>query len=189
MVITPYKAQVALLKDWLRAPSDCRLDIATVDSFQGQEAHIVNYFTVRTCRVGFTDSPERINVAITRPISILRIVGDLSFFLSLDPSSTLRKLAAFASDGVHVTGPPPDCLPGPSQDMSSGPSPTVITQAAPKGYSPQIQAALKGSKPGHETNALGDIGADEAKPAKKSSPANGKAGEKKVKKSKRKKNR
>jgi AAA domain len=96
MVISPYKAQVALLKNVLRAPKGCMLDIATVDSFQGQEAHIVFFATVRTRRVGFVDSPERINVALTRSISILRVIGDLNFFRSLHPSSTLRKLATFA---------------------------------------------------------------------------------------------
>lgn len=97
MVISPYKAQVALLKSLLQTPKGCSLDIATVDSFQGQEAHIVIFATVRTRRVGFVDSPERINVALTRAISILRVIGDLNFFLSLPPSSTLRKLAAFAA--------------------------------------------------------------------------------------------
>jgi AAA domain len=186
MVITPYKAQVALLKDRLRAPDECRLDIATVDSFQGQEAHIVIYSTVRTCRVGFTDSPERINVAITRSISILRVVGDLSFFLSLGASSTLRKLAAFASTGVHVVSPHPDCLAKPSQEKSSGPTPAVALPA-PKRCSFQSQASYYASKSA-QPKARANIAAQEVKAAKKLNPPNGKVRKKKTKKNKKKKN-
>jgi hypothetical protein len=97
IVISPYKAQVSLLKEWLRAPKGCELNVVTVDSVQGQEAHMVVMSTVRTRRVGFTDSPERINVALTRAMIVLRVIGDIAFFSSLEHCSTLRALAEFAS--------------------------------------------------------------------------------------------
>lgn len=94
IVITPYKAQVDLLESML---SDTKglgsVSIATVDSFQGQEAPIVILSTVRTESAGFVDSAQRLNVALTRAKRVLRVVGDLQFFLSLNAGSTLRSLA------------------------------------------------------------------------------------------------
>jgi hypothetical protein len=94
IIITPYKAQVDLLE---RTISDMKstgsVSIATVDSFQGQEAPVVIVSTVRTKSAGFVDSAQRLNVALTRAKRVLRVVGDLQFFLSLSPSSTLKSLA------------------------------------------------------------------------------------------------
>ena len=56
MVITPYRAQVNLLRSELikeHLPIHVRVD--TVDAFQGQEADIVIFSLVRTQKAGFTD--------------------------------------------------------------------------------------------------------------------------------------
>jgi len=100
IVITPYAAQVKLLQSKLLVcPSQaCTLDIATVDSFQGQEGDIVIVSTVRTHKVGFTDDEQRLNVAITRSKHILRVVGHVSFFKSFQRESTLRKLCEYAEE-------------------------------------------------------------------------------------------
>jgi senataxin len=67
IIITPYKAQVDLLESTL---SDTKgvgsVSIATVDSFQGQEAPVVIVSTVRTESAGFVDSAQRLNVSLTR---------------------------------------------------------------------------------------------------------------------------
>ena len=56
MVITPYRAQVALLSRELAAHQlDANVKIDTVDAFQGQEADIVLFTLVRTHMAGFTD--------------------------------------------------------------------------------------------------------------------------------------
>lgn len=96
IVISPYRAQVKLLKGFLSCPRNCTLDIATVDSFQGQEGDIVILSTVRTQNIGFADDMQRLNVAITRAKRILRVVGDSNFFCSLPMGSTLRNLCEFA---------------------------------------------------------------------------------------------
>jgi hypothetical protein len=111
IVITPYLAQAQLLKRELKKIKSLRAwDVATVDSFQGQEGDIVIVSTVRTKSVGFTDDSNRLNVALTRAKCILRVVGDIKFFLSLGEASILRKLALFAKkmqivEVASITGP------------------------------------------------------------------------------------
>src|SRR5689334_7799222 len=95
IVITPYRAQVKLLKESL-AGIGHTIEVATVDSFQGQEGEIVIVSTVRTQRIGFVDSAQRLCVALTRAKRILRVVGDRHFFLSLGPKSTLKNLCMSA---------------------------------------------------------------------------------------------
>ena len=97
IVITPYSAQVKLLKENLACPRGCVLDVATVDSFQGQEADILILSTVRTRKIGFADDRQRLNVALTRAKRVLRVVGDASFFGSFRAVSTLRRLFEVAT--------------------------------------------------------------------------------------------
>jgi superfamily I DNA and/or RNA helicase len=97
IVITPYLAQALLLKRELKKIKSLRSwDVATAHSFQGQEGDIVIVSTVRTKSVGFTDNSHRLNVALTRAKRILRVVGDVTFFLSLGKASVLGQLARFA---------------------------------------------------------------------------------------------
>ena len=94
IIITPYRAQVALLTRQLKKTRG--VEVATVDSFQGQEADIVILSTVRVKYPGFVDDSQRLNVALTRAKRVLRVVGDLSFFLSIgQANSTLKSLAKF----------------------------------------------------------------------------------------------
>ncbi|PKL75663.1 MAG: IGHMBP2 family helicase, partial [Candidatus Melainabacteria bacterium HGW-Melainabacteria-1] len=88
-VIAPYRRQV----DWLKAnllpnkPPQVRLDIETVDSFQGQERDIVYYSFVRSNsdgEIGFLRDLRRSNVAITRARKKLVLIGD-SATLSYHP--------------------------------------------------------------------------------------------------------
>ena len=77
-VIGMYAAQVDRLERRLRplAPS---LSISTVDGFEGREAEIVVLSLVRSNdrgKVGFLDDPQRVNVAISRAMERLVIVGD-----------------------------------------------------------------------------------------------------------------
>ncbi|RMZ79303.1 hypothetical protein DV737_g3440, partial [Chaetothyriales sp. CBS 132003] len=77
-VITPYNAQLALLSSLLRDDYP-RLEMGSVDGFQGREKEAVIVSLVRSNperEVGFLGEKRRLNVAITRPKRHLCIVGD-----------------------------------------------------------------------------------------------------------------
>ncbi|KAL7557642.1 hypothetical protein ACA910_001246 [Epithemia clementina (nom. ined.)] len=96
LIITPYRAQVQLLRKEIKLPYPGHiLEVNTVDSFQGQEGDIVILATVRTHKRGFTDDAQRLNVALTRAKRILRVVGDAHFFKS-QRFSILREIVEFA---------------------------------------------------------------------------------------------
>ena len=76
-VITPYNAQVQLLRTRLGGEAD--LEIGTVDGLQGREKEAVVVSLVRSNEqgeVGFLAELRRLNVALTRARRHLTVVGD-----------------------------------------------------------------------------------------------------------------
>ena len=78
-VLTPYNGQVRLLSSKLQEKIDeGRVIVSTIDGFQGREADIVIFSTVRcnnTGALGFVADPRRMNVAITRAKRGLIVIG------------------------------------------------------------------------------------------------------------------
>ena len=68
------------------------IKLATVDYFQGQEADLVFLSMVNVNRDGFLDSPNRLNVAVTRARYQLVVVGSNKYF-SKSGTVELRNLA------------------------------------------------------------------------------------------------
>lgn len=80
-VISPYKAQVLYLKEFLGEEFLSSYDITlnTIDSFQGQEKDLIYISMVRSNdnkEIGFLQDTRRMNVAMTRAKKKLIIVGD-----------------------------------------------------------------------------------------------------------------
>jgi predicted DNA helicase len=83
-IISPYKAQVNLMKEKLNEypeliKSPIRISINTVDGFQGQERDIIYISLVRSNdrgEIGFLSDIRRMNVAITRAKKKLVLIGD-----------------------------------------------------------------------------------------------------------------
>lgn len=73
------------------------IKLATVDYFQGQEADLVFLSMVNTFRDGFMDSPNRLNVAVTRARYQLVIVGHYEYFKEQSRTDELRQLAGSCS--------------------------------------------------------------------------------------------
>ena len=78
-ILTPYTAQVDLLKILLPSTNSNSTSISSIDGFQGREADIVIFCTVR-CNVGheigFLKDLRRLNVVMTRARSGCIVVGD-----------------------------------------------------------------------------------------------------------------
>jgi superfamily I DNA and/or RNA helicase len=75
-VITFYRAQVDELRS--RCKGLRNVVVETVDAFQGKEADVVLISTVRSgSNVGFLSEARRINVALTRAMSGLIVVGSV----------------------------------------------------------------------------------------------------------------
>eukprot|EP00928_Gymnodinium_smaydae_P029951 TRINITY_DN22406_c0_g1_i1.p1 TRINITY_DN22406_c0_g1~~TRINITY_DN22406_c0_g1_i1.p1 ORF type:complete len:989 (+),score=240.23 TRINITY_DN22406_c0_g1_i1:30-2969(+) len=121
-VITPYAAQVRLLKQRLPAKTEC----SSVDGFQGREKNVIVISTVRSNasgRVGFLSDARRLNVAVTRAKRGLIVCGDAGT-LQRDSGGWARWLewassSSFVLDGLpSATAPAPDAagLPRASAD-------------------------------------------------------------------------
>jgi len=83
--------------EWPKAPVE--IVVGTVDRFQGREADLVVLSFRNTGRVGFLDSPNRLNVAITRARQQLVLIGRYDFFQELED---VRELAALARSSERV---------------------------------------------------------------------------------------
>ncbi|KAF5466114.1 hypothetical protein F2P56_016069 [Juglans regia] len=85
-VITPYRQQVLKLKKAFDSLDMTDIKVGSVEQFQGQERQVIIISTVRstikhnefdrTYCLGFLSNPRRFNVAITRAISLLVIIGN-----------------------------------------------------------------------------------------------------------------
>ena len=111
-VLTFYRGQEALLRDALKretgqfgnsrsfrlprgaAKPAVTITLCTVDRFQGHEADLVLLSFVKSGKVGFLNSPNRLNVALTRARYQLVLVGHRAYFASERcRSPLLRSLA------------------------------------------------------------------------------------------------
>jgi superfamily I DNA and/or RNA helicase len=90
-VLTPYSRQVELLKSRLSQLPN--VEVSSIDGFQGREADIVVFVTVR-CNVhheiGFLKDLRRMNVALTRARAAVIVIGNRSTLSmgTADPEST-----------------------------------------------------------------------------------------------------
>ncbi|KAK7955322.1 hypothetical protein PG988_016016 [Apiospora saccharicola] len=78
-VLTPYAAQMTLLKSTALAGLDGNIEVSSIDGFQGREADIVILVTVRCNErgeIGFLRDLRRMNVALTRARAGLIVLGN-----------------------------------------------------------------------------------------------------------------
>jgi superfamily I DNA and/or RNA helicase len=101
-LITPYDAQVKLLRELLRREVGAGLEVGTVDGFQGREKEAIVVDLVRSNEdgeIGFLKDVRRMNVALTRAKRFLLVVGD-SATLASDRYYTRFMEAADAQSGT-----------------------------------------------------------------------------------------
>lgn len=89
-IITPYYKQVQKLKAWVHNSGLNGITVGTVEAFQGKEKRVVIVSCVRSSvesvaldkkfALGFASSPNRLNVAISRAVAGLVVVGNMDLF-------------------------------------------------------------------------------------------------------------
>lgn len=108
-VLSGYAAQVQVLQEVLSSTKSTlrvvRLKVATIDSYQGQEADICIVSLTRSNSahdIGFLQQPERLNVAISRARDGLVIVGNRRMAVKSDHRA--KALAAVAAAIPRMEG-------------------------------------------------------------------------------------
>lgn len=112
-VLTFYRGQEAALRERLQSlfrqhgnfhnfddGKRLRVSLCTVDRFQGHEADLVLLSFVKTRTVGFLNSPNRLNVALTRARYQIVLIGHHAYFASDDCRSLLLRALA---DSKHYS--------------------------------------------------------------------------------------
>ena len=116
-ILSPYQAQRRGLRDMVRSltdmsfetrfdltrienPSPVMLVVNSSDRFQGQEADVVFLSLRNGSRIGFLDSPSRMNVAATRARELRVIVGNHEYFKKC-PDPMLKQLALGHSSSIE----------------------------------------------------------------------------------------
>ena len=116
-ILTYYRGQEALFRERLqqltRQTGNTRnfqlppgrhavhVTLCTVDRFQGHEADVLFLSFVKSGSIGFLNSPNRLNVALTRARFQVVLVGHQAYFASERcPSALLRSLA----ESAHYQG-------------------------------------------------------------------------------------
>ena len=93
------KAQVVKISACLEGSYS--VQISTVDAFQGAERDVIILSTSRTARLGFSDSPKRLNVAITRARRHLIIMGSAPLLTSNTAWDTVLATALSSAGGLQ----------------------------------------------------------------------------------------
>ena len=102
-IISPYSAQVSLLKLALKDEFP-KLEIGTVDGFQGREKQVVILSLVRNNddhQVGFLSESRRLNVALTRAKSHLVLVCN-GQFMSESRDPILKKMVDYFEEFAFI---------------------------------------------------------------------------------------
>ncbi len=105
-IITPYSAQKIRIRNRIKSlalSNISNIKVDTVDSFQGEEADIIIYSTVKTYgNISFLIDRKRLNVAISRTKENLFFVGKKKFFYTAktkkDEVNLFKKIIQFCEN-------------------------------------------------------------------------------------------
>lgn len=106
-VITPYSAQVSEIRKQLKRleigqrPNQ-RIEVSTVDGFQGREKEVIIISMVRSNShqiIGFLSNEKRMNVAVTRAKRLCCLIGDSG---TVSHNDFLASLCQYFRDHGHV---------------------------------------------------------------------------------------
>ena len=115
-VITPYSQQLSTLRNMFKnTEGTSKVELNTVDAFQGREADIVIFSCVRAVRaggssgIGFLSDVRRMNVALTRAKHFLFVIGRCD---SITSNPYWRELIVHAREKSAIVNVPVNRQPG-----------------------------------------------------------------------------
>jgi len=97
-VITPFRAQRNRIKESIK---DERIEVNTVDSFQGREKDVIIFSVTSTNDLSFVEDENRLNVVFTRARKKLIVMGKLNPILRWNGLLSRFILYAKERDGVY----------------------------------------------------------------------------------------
>lgn len=106
-IISPYSAQVSLINELLNEKG-IKIEVGTVDGFQGREKEVIIFSAVRSNdkrEIGFLSDYRRLNVAITRAKRQLIFIGDCK---TLHADELFKELISYFEEEGYVEYPS-DC--------------------------------------------------------------------------------
>ncbi|KAL9915000.1 putative helicase senataxin isoform 2-T2 [Glossina fuscipes fuscipes] len=106
-VITPYAQHRQTLNTAIKSMGLSNIMVNTIDSYQGLEKDVIIISNARTSGIGFLASPQRLNVAITRPKKCLILCGN---FKNLETVPAWRSLLDSARERKLFYEISPDCI-------------------------------------------------------------------------------
>ena len=101
-IITPYRAQVEIIKNLIKNENISKVEVGTVDGFQGREKEAILISFVRSNdvnEIGFLREDRRTNVAITRAKRHVALFMDTS---TLSNHKFLSDLIDYCYDNVDI---------------------------------------------------------------------------------------
>ncbi|XP_053684099.1 uncharacterized protein LOC128734108 isoform X2 [Sabethes cyaneus] len=90
-IITPYTRHKKEIEKDLRSRRITQVSVLSIDSVQGQEYDVVIISLARSLGMGFLDSPQRLNVALTRARKCLILCGNFADLQAIELWSALLK--------------------------------------------------------------------------------------------------
>uniref|UniRef100_A0A182JF45 AAA+ ATPase domain-containing protein n=1 Tax=Anopheles atroparvus TaxID=41427 RepID=A0A182JF45_ANOAO len=103
-IITPYQRHKVEIMNQLRKNSLKQVQVHSIDSVQGKEYDVVIVSLARSNGAGFLNSPERINVALTRARQCLVLCGNFGCLRQKPVWKSLLENAEKRDLFVHVRG-------------------------------------------------------------------------------------
>ncbi|XP_039480377.1 uncharacterized protein LOC120444635 [Drosophila santomea] len=102
-IISPYKNQYQRIQEQLNMRNWSQIDCGSVELFQGKEKPVVIVSFVRsfTPKLGFLNNERRLNVLLSRPISLLILIGNPR---TLSQNSDFRHIIEMCRDRKTLVG-------------------------------------------------------------------------------------
>ncbi|XP_017054176.1 uncharacterized protein LOC108096803 [Drosophila ficusphila] len=132
-IISPYKNQYQRIQEQLNMRNWSQIDCGSVETFQGKEKQVIIVSFVRsfTPKLGFLNNERRLNVLLSRPMSLLILIGNPK---TLSQNNDFRRIIDMCRDRKTLVGSPyycDDVNPNKQNGQSNARGKAAVEQPAP----------------------------------------------------------